>query len=231
LYAFAVTLRSQLSRPWDCALAINRAARSACRSAASRRRPLLSPPTHVAVVLKLLMRGNRKIIGCCSSICPFSVNWKSFFQSIGRDLLNELQCRSGTLVSGWILVLLIKLLAPPLAFYVRGHGVFEWRPHKGAAAMGSSVFCRSTLGRSGRAAEYPPEDPSDFCLLRYRQKLRSEQMPPDHPAINRGSWTENRPLLDWVYTSSTDDPQAGCTKVHTSPECSRWKVCSSARAA
>ncbi len=130
MYAFAVTLRSQLSRPWDCALAINRAARSACRSAASRRRPLLSPPTHVAVVLKLLMRGNRKIIGCCSSICPFSVNWKSFFQSIGRDLLNELQCRSGTLVSGWILVLLIKLLAPPLAFYVRGHGVFEWRPHK-----------------------------------------------------------------------------------------------------
>src|SRR5439155_18280524 len=98
---------------------------------------LLSPPTHVAVVLKLLMRGNRKIIGCCSSICPFSVNWKSFFsqleeffQSIGRDLLNELQCRSGTLVSGWISVLLIKLLAPPLAFYVRGHGVFEWRPHK-----------------------------------------------------------------------------------------------------
>src|SRR5689334_16349465 len=97
--------------------------------------------------------------------------------------------------------------------------------------MDSWVSCRSTLRRSGLVAKHPPEDPSDFCLLQYRQKLCSEQMPPDHPAVNRGSWTENRPSLDWVYASSMDDGQAGCTKVRSSPECSRWKVGSSPRVA
>jgi len=79
--------------------------------------------------------------------------------------------------------------------------------------MGNSVSCRSTLGRSGRATEYPRADPSDFCLLQYRKESRFEQMPPDHAAINWGSWNENRPWLHSVYRSNTDDRQAGCTKV------------------
>src|SRR5689334_23473537 len=93
--------------------------------------------------------------------------------------------------------------------------------------MGNSVSCQSMLVRSGRAAEYPRADRSDFCLLQYRKESRFEQMPPDHRAINWGSWNENRPLLDWRYASSTGDRQAGCTKAHTSPECSRLKACSS----
>jgi len=85
------------------------------RSAASRCRTLLSPRTQIPSS-RNRSQGNRKTIGCCSSICPFSVNWKNFFPSL-EELIERLQSRSGMLVSGWISVLLIRCSRRRRALY------------------------------------------------------------------------------------------------------------------